>query len=182
MRLQTHGTTVLRAGRAVIETDYHAGDGGPGVVSLRLEDQETGDAVEGQLRLDPWSAYEYPLIEFRTGNALVICGAQAIVTVDVPSLTLRSSLALGYEECDRLDAPWHAECEHHRLLVLATERRVWCIDQRGAIRWIWGCQTTERDTWITAEPIISADRVRVSLRDIARDVVVDLRLRDGLPT
>jgi hypothetical protein len=129
-----------------------------------------------------WIGDEYRVIEFGTGNCFLICGAQAVVAVDVSNLALLSSLGLEYQEGETIDSPWHREIEGSRLLVLATERRVWCVDERGAIRWVWGCLTSEEDRWISAEPVIGDDRVRVPLRSAKGDLSVDLKVEDGLPT
>ena len=151
--LKTHGATTLLSGHALIETDYQPGDTGPGLLFLRREDQETFDYVDGQVRLDPWNADEYPLIEFKTGNCLLICGAQAVVAIDALSLVWLSSVGLEYQEGETIDSPWHVEIEERRLLVLATERRVWCLDDHGSIRWMWSCSTGEHDRWISGHPI-----------------------------
>lgn len=41
--LGTHGTIDVRRGRAVSDTDYCPRDPGPGLLAMRLEDQETGE-------------------------------------------------------------------------------------------------------------------------------------------
>lgn len=181
MIINTHGATSLRSGRVLLETNYHPGTGGPGLLSLRLEDQETYEAVDGLIRLDPWIGDEYSLIEFRTGNCFLICGAQAVVAVDASNLALVSSLGLEYLEGETIDSPWHTENEGSRLLILATERRVWCVDECGAIRWVWGCRTNEQDRWVSAEPVIRDHCVHVPLRSTKGDLSVDLQVKDGLP-
>lgn len=181
MMLKTHGVAALRSGRVLIEGDYRPGSGGPGLLLLRLQDQETHESVEGLIRLDPWIGDEYSLIEFRTGNCFLICGAQAVVAVDASNLALLSSLGLEYQEGETIDSPWHTEIEGIRLLILATERRVWCVDERGAIRWVWGCLTSEQDRWVSGEPAIRDDCVRVPLRSAKGDLFVDLQVKDGLP-
>lgn len=181
MMLKTHGTVALRSGRVLIETDYRPANGGPGLLALTLEDQETYESVDGLVRLDPWMGDEYGLIEFRTGNCFLICGAQAVVAVDVSNLSLLSSLGLEYQEGETIDSPWHAEIEGSRLLILATERRVWCIDEHGAIRWLWCCATSEQDRWISGGPVVGGNRIRVPLRTAKGDLSVELQVRDGLP-
>jgi hypothetical protein len=180
--LKTHGTAALQSGRKLVETEYRPADRGPGLLSLRLEDQETHLSVHGAVRLDPWIADEFGMIEFRTGNCLLICGAQAVIAVDASSLALLSSVALEYQEGETIDLPWHAEIAERRLLIVATERRVWCIDDRGGIRWVWGCVTSEQDTWVSAAPVSRGDHVRVPLRSARGDFFVDLLVQDGLPT
>lgn len=182
MILRTHGTALLRSGRALLEANYRPRDAGPGLLSLRLEDQESFESVAGQVRLDPWFADEYALIELKTGNCFLLCGAQAVVAVDAFSLAWLSSVGLEYQEGETIDSPWHAEIEESRLLMIATERRVWCVDERGAIRWLWGCSTSDQDRWISGAPVVVGDRVRVPLRTFRTDLSVELQLKDGLPT
>lgn len=163
----------------LLKVDWRPGDVGPGLLSLVLEDQETSHAVEGRVRLDPWIADEYRLIEVSTGNCFVICGSPAVVVVDGTSLALLSSMSLEYGEGETIDLPWCAESEDRRF-VLATERRVWCVDERGMIRWIWGCMNNDRYRAIVAVPRVTGDRVRVPLRNLQGDFFVDLLLSDGL--
>jgi hypothetical protein len=180
--IRTHGTAELRSGRVRLEADYQPGDAGrPGLLSLRLEDQETYESVDGVIRLDPWIADEYRLIEPTTGDCFLLCGAQAVVAIDASTLAWRSSLGLEYQEGETIDAPWHSEIVERRLLILATERRVWCVDERGAIRWVWGCLTSDRYTRISGEPVPRGDRVGVPLQRAKGDFYVDLQLNDGLP-
>jgi hypothetical protein len=101
------------------------------------------------------------------------------VAIDASSLSLLSSVALEYEEGERIGSPWHVQLEGH--LVLATERRVWCLDECGAIRWMWSCSASERDSWISGQPVAEGDRVRVPLRTFHRDFSVELCLGNGLP-
>jgi len=182
MILRSHGTAALRGGSALLEADYHAGDGEPGVLSLTLQDQETGKSVDGAIRLDPWFGDEYPLIEPGSGSCFLICGASAVVAVNASSLAWASSVGLEYQEGETLDLPWHAEVGDRRMLVAATERRVWCVDEHGAIRWLWSCSTSDIDRWISGPPVVASGEVCVPLRTRQTDRVVKLRLEDGLPT
>ncbi len=179
--LETHGTVSLRSGRLLLEADYCPGSGEPRLLSMNLEDQQTWESVRGTLRLDPWRADEYRVIDLAMSNHLVLCGAQAVVTVDASNLAVRSSVSLEYEEGETLDSPWYTEIEADRSALLATERRVWCLDERGAIRWVWGCRTSDEYRWISGAPVMRGDRVRVPLRNATRDLAVDLQVTDGLP-
>lgn len=182
MILKTHGAVPLRGGRLLIEADYHPSDGGPGLLALRLEDQETGDSVDGLIRLDPWLRDEYRLIEFGAGTCLLVCGEQAVVSIDVASLVLRSSVILEYDEVNTLDVPWHAEPPRGGLLVVATQRRVWCLDERGTMRWLWSCATSEQARLISGPPTLTDKRVRVALWTARGDIAVEIQLEDGLPS
>lgn len=180
MIVRTHGTVELQAGRILLETDWQPGDADrPGLLSLRLEDQETYESVEGRLRLDPLIADEYLLIEL-TGECFILCGSPAVVALDAASLALISSLGLEYEEAELIGTPWHVEILESRMLILATERRVWCVDERGAIRWVWGCQTSDRYLQISGAPVPRGDRIRVPLVSAKGELSIELLLSDGL--
>jgi hypothetical protein len=181
MLLKTHDSVWLGSGRVLLETDYRPGDAGPGQLLLRTEDQESFESVTGKLRLDPWIADEYALIEFKTGKCFLLCGAQAVVAVDIASLAWCSSVGLEYQEGKTIDSPWHAESEASRLLIVSTERRVWCVDEGGAIRWVWSCATSDQSRWIRGAPVVVGERVVIPLRTTAADLSVELRLSDGLP-
>lgn len=181
MIIRTHRTTELRSGRILLETDWQPGDAGrPGLLWLRLEDQETYESVDGRVRLDPWIADEFHIIELTTGDCFVLCGSPAVVALDASSLALISSLGLEYEEGERIGTPWHVELVESRMLLLATERRVWCVDERGAIRWVWGRQTSDRYMQISGAPVPRGDRIRVPLVSAKGELSVDLQLNDGL--
>lgn len=179
--LRTHGTTSLRAGCKRLEAHWRPGDVGPGLLSLRLEDQTTYDAVEGQVRLDPWIADEYRLIEFDRGECFVLCGAQAVVAINEVTLTSVSEVALLDEETKTIDCPWHVEVAERRLLLLATEQRIWCVDACGAIRWIWSSAHADQHATIADRPVVLGERVRLPLRTFHRDLSVELLIADGLP-
>ena len=179
--LKTHGATALRSGRSLLRADYRPGDAGPGLLRLRLEDQETLESRDGDVRLDPWIGDEYPLIEFKAGNCFLLCGAQAVVAVDCSSLSWLSSVGLEYQEGETIDSPWHVEAEESQLLVVATERRVWCVNEVGAIRWIWSCSVSNQDAWIVGSPVVVGSRVRLPINTRVAASFVDLRLADGLP-
>ena len=180
MIVRTHGTAELRSGRVLLETDWRPGDAGrPGLLSLRLEDQETYESVEGRVRLDPWIADEYLLIEL-TGECFILCGSPAVVALDAATLALISSLGREYEEGELIGTPWQVAIVESRMLILATERRVWCVDERGAIRWVWGCQTSDRYLRISGPPVPRGDRIRVPLVSARGELSVELLLNDGL--
>ncbi len=181
--LKTHGRRRMTSRPAELETNYRPGENDVGSLALRLEDQTTFDSVEGKVRLDPWSADGYVLLELKTAEVLILCGAQAIVAIDARTLAWRSSVGLEYEECETLIAPWHSESTEMRGAVVATDRRVWRVDEAGAIRWMWSAKTTDEERWIVAAPDISGGTVRMSLRTLRRqppDVTIVLDATDGL--
>ncbi len=180
IQLNTHGEVLVRSGRALLQADYSSGDGAPGVLSLRLEDQETFDAVDGRLRLDPWSGDVYEMFDWTAGDCFVICGAQAVVALKASTLAIVSSVAMEYEEGETIEAPWFSEAHEHHALIIATERRVWCLDDRATIRWMWSCATAEYERWILNPPEVADGRVRISLGTDHRDISIELSIIDGL--
>lgn len=152
---------------------------------MRLEDQRTFESVESSLRMDPWSAEGFTLVDYPDLHCLLIGGARAVVAVDASTLAWRSSVSLEYQEAETLDEPWHVEAPSARAVIVATERRVWCVETKGLVRWMWSCRTTDEDRWVKAAPVVAGDRARVPLRTSrsgATDVFATLDLVDGLPT
>jgi hypothetical protein len=180
MQTTTHGVAIVQAGRAHLVSDYHVGDGGPGELSLTLEDQETLAVVEGRLRLDPWFADTYELFDWRAGDCLTVCGAQAVVAVRTSALAIASSVALEYEEAETLDRPWFHEIPDRPAMLIATDRRIWCLGPQAAITWIWSCRSSQRESWIAGPPAVVGARVRVPLGTLAGTATVELSLADGL--
>jgi hypothetical protein len=173
---------MLRSARALLFADYSSGDAGPGVLSLRLEDQVTFDIAEATLRLDPWSAGGYEVFDWPGGDCIVICGSDAIVALNGSNLALGSSVAMEYEEGETIDAPWFGDAKDCRALIVATEWRVWCLSDRAVVKWVWRCGTTEQDRRICGAPTIGGFRVFVPLRARDGDLIVELSLDDGLQT
>jgi hypothetical protein len=181
MRLSTHGNARLQAHESHLKTDYRPADSGIGLLALERHDEVTADVVYGSVRLDPWIADEYRLIEFATGNCFLICGAEAVVALDRSGLTWLSSVGLEAQECETLDAPWHVELAHVRQLVVATERRAWCIDERGGIRWMWSCSRAERDSWISGPPSVEQGSIVIPIKTARTDRTIALAITDGQP-
>lgn len=178
--LDAHGKAVLEDART-LSAEYQTSDRGPGHLTLRLEDPRTYDEVVGRVRLDPWRAGEYCVLELSHGAVLVICGAQAIVVLDAASLTITASVALEYEETETMNAPWHTESHTHRAAILATERRVWCLSDQGCIRWMWSCAMAEEKRWLSSAPTLADSHVRIPLGSQRGHALVELDLHDGLP-
>lgn len=182
MELKTHGQAIdLRGGQARFSAEYTPGDGAAGVVVFRLEDQESFEAKQLCLRVDPWSADAFELYEYEAGQSLVICCARQIVSLDLESLSLRSVVGLEYEEGESIDRPWFVELAELGSLVVATERRVLCLDGSAAIRWIWSARSDSVERWITGSPKAVGRVIHVPVRTMRGDSVVALSADTGLP-
>lgn len=180
MQLTTHGEDVpLIHGGTTLSAQYAAADHGPGLTSFTLIDQRTGDHSEIKLQLDPWIADTYEVIESPECSALIVCGARHIIAVELPKLRFGAAVALEYEEAETLDRPWVTEIPGRHWLLIATERRIWCIDERIAIRWMWSVSRGPDLATISTAPIVMGQEVQVSVRIRGRDLVVALSMDDG---
>lgn len=181
MQLKTHGDEVaVMHGRAMLSAEYTPGDRGPGKLVLALVDQETGDRHETVLRLDPWSGNVYEVFEWTQGGALIVCGVPQIVALGLPTLELGGAVGLEYEEAETIDHPWVVEVPDVRRLVVATERRIWCLDERIAIRWMWSARTDHDDRWLFEAPRAVGRDLHVPVRMVHRDGIIELSADQGL--
>jgi hypothetical protein len=183
MLLETHDDEIPVLGaRARLGCEYEPRDRGPGSVCFYLEDQETFERSETTIRLDPWFANTYEVLEWIHGRSLVVCGARQIVVLTTSPLRLSAAVALEYEEAETLDRPWIVESGDPCLLAIATERRVWCLDERIAIRWSWPARGCAEDRWIIAPPRMADGELHVPVRTMLGDSVVRIALDDGVET
>jgi hypothetical protein len=181
MQLKTHGDEVaVMQGRALLSAEYTPGDRGPGSVVLALVDQDTGDTAETVLRLDPWFRDHYEIIEWPQCSALLICGARQIVALSLPTLGFGAAVAVEYEEADTIERPWTVEVPELRLLIVATERRIWCLDERIAIRWLWSSRTGPDDRWLVAAPRAVGRELHVPVGTVHRDLTIELSADQGI--
>jgi hypothetical protein len=170
MQLKTHGDELAMMGRrAMLTAEYTPGDRGPGRVALSLVDQDTGEASDTALQLDPWSGDVYEVFEWSECGALILCGAPQVVALALPELGFGAAVGLEYEEAETLDHPWFVEVPELRLLVVATERRMWCLDERLAIRWLWSARTQHDDRWLHGPPRAVGRDLVISTRTLHRD-------------
>src|SRR5262245_16072463 len=133
MKLKTHGDEIsILAGRSLLKAEYQSADLGPGTLTLQLEDQVTFDSIEASVRLDPWIADSYEIIEWSACGALILCGSPAIVALTATTLELESAVSLEYDEGETTGVPWFSEIHQPRRFIIATEKRVWCLDERVA--------------------------------------------------
>lgn len=180
MQLKTHGDELaVMRGRAMLSADYTPGDRGPGKLALEIVDQETFESKQAVVHLDPWRGNVYEVIEWPECEALLLCGAPQIVALALPTLRFGAAVALEYEEVDTLDRPWVVEIPNRRLVV-ATERRIWCLDERIAIRWMWSSRTGREDRWLFEAPRMEGSDLRVPVRMLHRDGIVALSADDGI--
>lgn len=180
MQLKTHGDELaVMQGRAMVSADYTPGDRGPGQLTLEIVDQETFESGQVVLRLDPWIGNVYEVIEWPQCDVLLLCGAPQIVALALPTLRFGAAVALEYEEVDTLDRPWVIEIPDRRLAV-ATERRIWCLDERIAIRWMWSSRTGSDDRWLFEAPRVEGGDLHVPVRMLHGDGIVELSADDGI--
>jgi hypothetical protein len=174
MILQTDGTALtLQDGESTLTAEYAAGDSRTGVLKLHLDDRTT------TLRLDPWSPESYELYDCRSPKCLVLGGAERLVVLDRETLDFRASLWFEYEETETIDQPWFAESADGQFLVIATDRRVWCLDQRAAIRWCWSVRTRPETYFIEAAPLVDEQIIRVPVRSFRDERTIGLEIHDG---
>jgi hypothetical protein len=73
---------MLVDGRTRVIASYSPGDGGPGALVLDFENQETFESRQRRVRLDPWRKGAFELFEWKQGNALFLCGAEQLLSLD----------------------------------------------------------------------------------------------------
>lgn len=179
MELKSQGELEIQSGQALLEADYRRADVGAGALRLRVTNQETLECVEGEFSLDPWSADGYEIFDWSECRALAIVGTQAVISVS-DALVLRSAVAFEYQEGETLDRPWFVEDRKGRVLVIATDRRVWCLDETARLRWIWSTRVGEREEWIRGTPTFSGESLQVPIRSISGEKIVALSLEGGV--
>jgi hypothetical protein len=179
MRLETTTNEYsLQQGMLSLTSTYSAGDGGPGSLNLEIMGFETGLDVRGTIRLDPWRSNYFPAYDWESANGLVVCGAERWLTLDVRTLRIAAGANFEYEEGETLSEPWLCESPAGDVLILATDRRIFCLDSRLAIRWVWSARVHETDRWINGPPRVEQTLVvPASMR--RADVIVTLSLEDG---
>jgi hypothetical protein len=181
MELKTHNAAIpVLEGRAMLRADYSPRDGATGEVTFQLEDQESSELTEITLRLDPWSPDGFEVYDWSDCNVLVVCSSRRVVSLAGEALRLSSAVGLEYEEGENLDRPWFLELRTVRLLVVATDRRVWCLDQHGTIRWFWSARYDASERWIFDAPKALGGALHVPVRTMAGDSMSVLSVVDGL--
>ena len=180
MLLPKDGTELSVADDLLVTATYEPADRGPGTTKIRLEEKTTANAREIALRLDPWSPEGYEVYEWMFARVLVISGARRVVFLECESLHVTAVICLDHGEGETISQPWFVEAQSGRLLVVATETRVLCLDERKSIRWCWSVRTREETVTIGAAPQIAADTLKVSLRSLRGNAVVVLSLADAL--
>jgi len=178
-KLRTHGDGIaVMQGRALLTAEYSPADRGPGRVTLTIVNHETGDREEGLLWLDGVQHGMYEVIEWNECSALVVCGDPQIVVVDLPKLRFCAAVGLEYEEMETIEHPWIVEVAGGRRLITATERRVWCLDERHSIRWMWSARTHHGPRLILGAPRAVPGYVQIPVGG-TRDAVIELSVDDG---
>lgn len=179
MDLSTDGTSLpLRQGRLTLRVSHISQENSENQVTLRVENSDSFESVEVTLKLGPWSPDSYDVHDWGIANVLIVSGAGRIVAVGLRAPHLLAAMGLEYEEAETLDRPWITDAESEALII-ATERRVWCVDASPSIRWCWNARIGPDDCFIYAPPQADAAWVSVPVRSRRGDVVTRLRMRDG---
>jgi hypothetical protein len=179
MYLSTGESNLSLAGGLALSATYRSADKGSGLLVLHCTDVQTNDGKKTTLQLDPWSPEGFRIDHWIEGGAVVICGANRIVTISLADLETRSAIPLEYEECEACGQPWFVH--GNGLLIIATESRVFCLDKRLAIRWCWTVKVYSQDWWrLVSEPKIEGDILRITLRSPRKDVDVELDVNSAV--
>ncbi len=68
------------------------------------------------------------------------------------------------------------------VLIVASETRVFCIDERLAIRWCWTVKVHSNEWWRIAKvPVIREAVVEVGLESPTSQIDIRLRVADAMP-
>lgn len=173
MNLAIGTALALESSQSLMTCAYAPADSGTGALTLHLEDQTAN------LRLDPWSPDGYDVYEGFSRRCLVISGAGRIVVLERATLQVRGALWLDHGEAETIDRPWFAESDDGRFLIIATERHVWCVDDRCAVRWCWSVSSLSETRFVCAAPQLVGRAVRVPLTSFHGDSVVILDVDDA---
>lgn len=175
MELLIDGTELPLSGDILLSASYHRQETGVGSLNLRCTSAVTYDARTISLPLDPWCPEGYRVEQGLGGRVLVICGATRIVVVELPSLRVTAAIPLEYEECERQGLPWFVVGAG--VMLIATETRVWCLDERFAFRWCWTVAAHSKDWWeISKAPSINGMLVQIALTAPSKTTEVKLDL------
>jgi hypothetical protein len=181
MILKKDGTQVaLESGSKWVTATYTPADRGPGLLKLQFQDQATWDIREADLRLDPWIADAYDLYEWRAARACVLSGAMRIVVLDLDTLRTSAAICLEVGEGETIERPRFVETDDGRRLLVATESRVFCLDETRAIRWCWSVRSRDDGYVLHAAPQIVGGSVHVQMMRIDAVRTVLLSLEDAV--
>ncbi|HEY4242671.1 MAG TPA: hypothetical protein VGM88_22800 [Kofleriaceae bacterium] len=181
LELPRDGHVELCRGTVKLLAEWTPGDVAAGSLHLTLEDQRTFDATECKIRLDPGTADSFPLLVDLHDRYVVICGYPAIVSVSLSPLALRSSVSLDYKEASTLEHPWWIPVTSAKTSLVATDRKIWALDENGQLLWLWSCDVEDRRQWIARAPTVRDGVVQVELGRLEYHYALELSLRDGQP-
>ena len=169
MYLSTDGRDLILKDRTLAVADYVNGEPS----SLRGE-----NVAETRLRMDPWAPEGFRAYDWYAVGGLVLCGAQQLRSLAAETLETKGVIHLEYGEFETGEFPLFEEADG--LLIITTEMRVFCMDQRLAIRWVWTVQVHSDEWWkIVLTPTIRARAIQLRLRSLKREAEVVLSLDDG---
>lgn len=177
MWLERNSELALGDGR-YLRSEYVPKDGGVGRLSVGLLDESGDELATSAWDLDPWAPEGFVVYDWKPGGACLVCGATHVLLIESSSLALCGAVPLESGEYQTLSTPWFVASD--KLLVLASEWRVACIDRRIALRWIWSTRTYSADSWMIAEtPELTMSSIRVRLARLARQQELNLRTIDA---
>lgn len=175
MQLLTDGTEIPLPGGVILSASYQPNEAGEGLLNLCCTSVGSYDSRTVSLLLDPWNPEGYRVEQALGGSALVLCGATRIVVIELSSLRLTAAIPFESEECKRQGLPWFVLGP--RVMLICTETRVFCLDERLAFRWIWTVLAYSKDWWeIARPPSVDASQVQIALTALGKtaDVKIDL--------
>jgi len=175
MKLLIDGTELPVAAGFILSASYQPREAGIGTLKLHCTNAVTFEEVSVSIPLDPWCPEGYLVEQGISGRVLILCGATQLLVIELPPLRITASIPLEYEECETRGLPWFVVKDD--LVLIATETRIFCLDQRLAFRWCWTAAVHSRDGWVIAEkPRIEGSVAEVSLAAVMKTVNVKLDL------
>lgn len=176
MYLSTDGRDLNLKDRTLTVAEYTGGQ--PPSFRLFAVDEVDGKVAEKSLRMAPWAPEGFRVYDWHAVGGLVLCGAQQLRLLEAATLETKAAIPLEYGECETGEFPLLQEADD--LLMVTTETRVFCMDARLAIRWIWTVKVHSDEWWkIESTPTIETGGIRLRLRSPKREAEVALSLDDG---
>ncbi len=179
MKLGTDGRSLsIRRGSVTLRADQVVWRERVSSLVLEIVRHDPVDVLEIKLNLDPWFADAYEVHDWEVADAIVLSGAGQVVAVSLHAPHRVAAMGLEYEEAETIDSPWFVEVGSDALVV-ATERRAWCIDASPSIRWCWNARTGPDDRWVCGAPRVESEAVLVPIRSRGGELLARLNIRDG---
>jgi hypothetical protein len=178
MQLPLDGTGLSLAGGLLLSASYQPQEVGSGWLNLQCVGPVTYDPHTTSIQLAPWSPEGYRVEQGLGNKALVVCGAPGIMVIELSSLRVTAAFALEYEECEPQGLPWFVHGSG--VMLITTERRIFCVDQRLAFRWCWTVAAYSNDRWeISRAPVLEGNTIQIYLMAPLKTAVAKLDLFTG---